>query len=147
MSFRCSVLTGLHCMSVSQRILRNWVIQNWFYNYRRISWKKTESRKKAESAGDNWRYPYYTVEPLYNSHLGRTEESGHFREVVVVERLKQEWMYGLSAKKNGRCREVAVSVEGSTAVDVRKEVPYTKTKNHFVFPYSLMWGLNYVVFY
>ena len=39
-----------------------------------------------------------------------TEESGHCREVAVVERLKQEWIYGrLSAKKNGRCGEVAVS--------------------------------------
>ena len=28
-----------------------------------------------------------------------TEESGHCREVAVVERLKQESMYGLSAKK------------------------------------------------
>ena len=73
-----SVLTGLHCMSVSRRILRNWVLQNWFYPYRRIPWKtETESRKKAESAGDdNWRYtkghlnPYYTVKPLYNGHLG-----------------------------------------------------------------------------
>ena len=30
-------------------------------------------------------------------------------EVAVVQRFKQESMYGLSAKKNGRCREVAVS--------------------------------------
>ena len=28
-----------------------------------------------------------------------TEEKGHCREVAVVERLKQEWIYGLSAKK------------------------------------------------
>ena len=42
-----------------------------------------------------------------------TEESGHSREVAVADRLKQEWMYGLSAKKNDRCREVAVS-GGST---------------------------------
>ena len=33
--------------------------------------------------------------------------------MALVERFKQELMYGLSAKKNGRCREVAVS-EGST---------------------------------
>ena len=38
---------------------------------------------------------------------------GHCREGAVVERLKQEWMYGLSAKKNGRCGEVTVS-GGST---------------------------------
>ena len=37
-----------------------------------------------------------------------TEESGLCREVAVVERLKQEWIYGLSAKKSGRCRDVAV---------------------------------------
>ena len=80
-------------------------------------------------------------------NLSTTATLAGQKKVAVVERLKQEWMYGLSAKKNGRCREVAVSVGGSTAVDVRKEVPYTKTKNHFVFPYSLMWGLNYVVFY
>ena len=46
-----------------------------------------------------------------------TDKSGHCREVAVVQRLKQEWMYmyGLSAKKkNGRCREVAVS--GGTTV-------------------------------
>ena len=37
------------------------------------------------------------------------------KKVAVVERLKQEVMYGLSArtKKSGRCREVAVS-GGST---------------------------------
>ena len=41
-----------------------------------------------------------TVEPLYNSHLSLgTEKSGHCRKVAVVERLKQELMYGLSAKK------------------------------------------------
>ena len=35
-----------------------------------------------------------------------TGESDHCSEVVVVERLKQESMFGLSGKKNGRCREV-----------------------------------------
>ena len=30
------------------------------------------------------------------------------KEVAIVERLKQEWMYGLSTKKNGRCRVGAV---------------------------------------
>ena len=116
-----SVLTGLHCMSVSQRILRKLSHSKLIYNYRRIPWKKTESRKKAESTGDDWRYtkgqlnPYYTVEPLYNGHLDRTEKCDHW--------LKQEWAYALSAKKNGRCREVAVSGD-STAVDNRKERPY-----------------------
>ena len=28
--------------------------------------------------------------------------------MAVVERLKQESMYGMSSKKSGRCREVAV---------------------------------------
>ena len=42
------------------------------------------------------------------------------RELAVVERFKQELMYGLSAgtKKCGRCREVAV-VERWTLVEVR----------------------------
>ena len=42
------------------------------------------------------------------------------REVAVVERFKQEVMYGLSAgtKKSGRCREVAV-VERWPLVEVR----------------------------
>ena len=31
------------------------------------------------------------------------------KKVAIVERFKQESMYGLSAKKSGRCREVAVS--------------------------------------
>ena len=30
------------------------------------------------------------------------------KKVAVVERRKQESMYGLSAKKSGRCREIAV---------------------------------------
>ena len=38
-----------------------------------------------------------------------TEESGLCREVAIEERLKQEWMYGLSTKKSGRCSEVAGS--------------------------------------
>ena len=49
-----------------------------------------------------------TVELLYNGTL-ETEESGLCREVAIEERLKQEWMYGLSAKKSGCCSEVAVS--------------------------------------
>ena len=44
-----------------------------------------------------------TVETLHNGHLGDR------KKVAVVERFKQESMYGLSAKKIGRCREVAVS--------------------------------------
>ena len=41
--------------------------------------------------------------------LGREENGHRCREVTIVERLKQGRMYGLLAKKNGRCREVAIS--------------------------------------
>ena len=44
------------------------------------------------------RWKSTTAETLYNDPLG-TEESGHCREAALVERLKQEWMYGLSTKK------------------------------------------------
>ena len=36
------------------------------------------------------------------------KKNGSCKEVAVVERLKQGSVYGLSAKKNGSCREVAV---------------------------------------
>ena len=49
----------------------------------------------------------FTDKPLHNGHLG-AEESKHCREVAVVERFKQESMYGLSSLKSGCCREVAV---------------------------------------
>ena len=62
-----TALTLFLCiMSVSQPILRNWVIQNWFCSYRRVPWKKTESKKKAESAGDDWRYTKGHLNPYYN---------------------------------------------------------------------------------
>ena len=135
-----SVLTGFTvCLFESQRILRNWVIQNWFYNYRRIPWKKTESKKKAESAGDDWRYTKGQLNPLYNGPLGRTEQSDHW--------LKQEWAYGLSAKKNGRCREVAVSGDSAVVDNTKGETLLSslnsillrqplvrKTKTHIRFP-------------
>ena len=60
----------------------------------------------------NIRWPAITVT------LGK-EEGGHYREVTIVERLKQTLMYGLSAKKNGRCREVAVS-GGSIVFTIRE---------------------------
>ena len=44
-----------------------------------------------------------TVEPLHNGHFGDR------KKVKVVERFKQESVYGLSAKKSGCCREVAVT--------------------------------------
>ena len=40
--------------------------------------------------------------------------------MAFVERFKQEPVSGLSAKKSGRCREVAVS-EGSTAPAVHED--------------------------
>lgn len=50
--------------------------------------------------------------------LGK-EESGHWKEVALVEKLKQEWMYALTAKKKKRrCTEVAV-LERWTLVEVR----------------------------
>ena len=62
-----TVLTVFLCiMFVSLTILRNWVIQNWFCSYRRIPWQKTESKKKAESAGDDWRYTKGHLNPYYN---------------------------------------------------------------------------------
>ena len=50
-----------------------------------------------------------TAEPLYKSATLGTGQSGHSREVAVVVCFKKDSMYGLSAKKGGRCREVAVS--------------------------------------
>ena len=41
------------------------------------------------------------------------KKSDHCREVAIVERFKQESIYGLSAQKSGRCGEVTVS-KGST---------------------------------
>ena len=43
-----------------------------------------------------------------------SKKSGRCREVTVVERFKQESVYGLSAKQSVRCRELAVS--GCTTV-------------------------------
>ena len=40
------------------------------------------------------------------------------KKVVIVERLKQEFMYGLSAETNDRCRRVAV-VEWWPLLEVR----------------------------
>ena len=54
--------------------------------------------------GKLWKFSGFTVEPLHNGHLGK--ENGRCRGV-----LKLELMYGLSAKKGGRCREVTISGE------------------------------------
>ena len=54
-----------------------------------------------------------------------TEESGYCREVAVVERLKQEWMYGLSAQK-------MTIVKGKVAVSGGSKVPhFIKTEDFF----------------
>ena len=47
------------------------------------------------------------LNPSTTDTLG-TEESGRCRQVAVVERFKQEPMYGLSAKNSGRKKKVAV---------------------------------------
>ena len=52
-----------------------------------------------------------------------TEESGHCKEVAIVERLKQERMYGLSATENGRCREVALSAGSTVHVYDSEKLP------------------------
>ena len=56
----------------------------------------------------------FKQEVMYGLSAG-TKKSGRCREVAVVVRFKQEVMYGLSVgtKKSGRCRVVAVS-GGST---------------------------------
>ena len=48
---------------------------------------------------------------LFTTATLGTDESGHW-EVAVVERLKQEWMYGLSAKKKSSCKVGAVVKRG-----------------------------------
>ena len=57
-----------------------------------------------------------TVEPLHNGHLGSRQK------VKIVERFKQDSMYGLSTKKSGCCREVAVS--GGWTVLLKKHTTY-----------------------
>ena len=52
-----------------------------------------------------------------------TEERGHCKEVAIVERLKQERMYGLSATENGRCREVALSAGSTVHVCDSEKLP------------------------
>ena len=47
----------------------------------------------------------FTVEPLRNGHLGGQ------KKVTVVERFEKGSMYVVSAKKSGRCSEVARLVE------------------------------------
>ena len=46
-----------------------------------------------------WSYPIWVQFNLPTTATLGTEERGHCKEVAVVERLKKEWMYGLSAKK------------------------------------------------
>ena len=49
------------------------------------------------------------------------------KKVVIVERLKQEWIYNLSAKKNGRCRDVAVSGGSMYFLSVWSSLSYKQT--------------------
>ena len=42
------------------------------------------------------------------------KKNGHCREVTVVERFKQESMHGLSTIKSGHCREVETRVNAWT---------------------------------
>ena len=88
-----------------------------FFLFFFFRWGSTISRSKKKKTwvgsllSDKRELFPSTVELLSSTTvtLG-TEESGHCREVTVVKRLKQEWMYGqsLSAKTNNRCKEVAV---------------------------------------
>ena len=65
--------------------------------------------------------------------------------MAVVERFKQESMYGLSAKKIGRCREVAVS-GGSTVVKEYRGILRSVSSNTkgFISYMSYEVGLNLV---
>ena len=57
-----------------------------------------------------------------------SEQSGHCREVTVVERFEQESMNGLSNQKSGSCREVAVS--GSLTVFIQSTTFIVDTQDH-----------------
>ena len=57
-------------------------------------------------------YEEDTVEPLYNSHLPGTEESGHCKE-VLNKRQCMDFFCRKGPKESGCCREVAVN-EGLT---------------------------------
>ena len=63
-----------------------------------------------------------TVEPFDNGHLGERQK------VKLVERFKQESVYGLSTKKTGCCREGAVN--GDSTVLLIFEI---KLKAHNIF--------------
>ena len=76
-----------------------------FFLFFFFRWGSTISSSKKKKTKQRGRALLSNKRELFLS----TVFSGHCREVAVVERLKQEWMYGLSAKKNGRCGEVTVS--------------------------------------
>ena len=74
----------------------------------------TPSITSVESSEQFWRkirQIWRICEPWLNlskTATFRREESHRCREMAIVETYKQESMYGLSAKKSGHCREVAV---------------------------------------
>ena len=73
------------------------------------------------------------VERLFRQLGTRFSGRCRCREVAVVERFKQELLYGLPAgtKKSGRCREVAV-VERWPLKEVQLYLPYSPLQTHLV---------------
>ena len=51
--------------------------------------------------------------------LSTTATLGTSKKVAIVERLKEEWQYGPSAKRKGPCREVTVKGEVAVSSEVR----------------------------
>ena len=56
----------------------------------------------------------------------QTEKSGHGREVAIVESLKQDSVYGLSAKINGSCKEVETRFSVRTVRQEKKKAGVEK---------------------
>ena len=49
------------------------------------------------------------VEPFYNSHLGdRRKGGGGYKEAAIVERIKQESMYGLFVRRDKKVAVVEI---------------------------------------
>ena len=94
-----------------------------------------------------WSYPIWVQFNLPTTATLGTEERGHCKEVAVVERLKKEWMYGLSAKKkkkNGRCRQVAVS--GSSTVQCVNNFVADCRRCRYVACFFLFWSqISYII--
>ena len=71
--------------------------------------------------------------------------------MTVVERFKQESMYGLSARKSGRCRELRLLVE----VRLKKKIEWCEIqlfrerlseKVHATIPKGIVGGFQFTVF-